>query len=590
MEASVENVKVTIDGKIVLVPKTSTILEAAKLVGISIPTLCHMNLVNTEVECKSATCRVCVVEVEGRRNLCPACATPVMDNMVIRTNSIRVLDARKTIVELMISDHPQECLTCNKSTDCSLQELAKELGIKRVSLSGKSKSNHPLMEGVAIERDMSKCIMCRRCEEICNKVQKVGALSGVNRGFEAYVTTAFEENLENTVCVGCGQCIAVCPTGALTETDDTDKVIRALKDPNKTVIFQTAPATRVAIGEEFGMEPGSIATGKLVTALKRLGADYVFDTDFSADLTIMEEGTEIIERLTEFLEKKESRLPILTSCCPGWINFLETKYQDQLHLPSTARSPQGMFGSVAKNYFAEKLEIDRNQLVVISIMPCTAKKLEADREALKVNKNPDVDYVLTTREAARLIKMANIDFTDLEDSNYDDPLGESTGAAVIFGVTGGVLEAALRTVYEMLEKKELEKIEFSPLRGFKGVKKATVNIAGIDINAAVVHGLGNAKMIMDDIKAGNKENLHVVEVMACPGGCIGGGGQPYMHGDDSILVKRTNAIYEIDRDKVIRKSHENKSVLELYKNYYVEPNSETAHRDLHTHFTPSNKY
>ncbi|BCN31401.1 NADH-dependent [FeFe] hydrogenase, group A6 [Anaeromicropila herbilytica] len=585
-----ENVNVTIDGRSVSVPKTSTILEAAKQLGINIPTLCYMHLETTDFTCKPATCRVCVVEVEGRRNLCPACATPVMDNMVIKTNSMRALEARKAIVELMISDHPQDCLTCNKSTDCRLQELANELGIRRIHLSGTSKSVHPLMKGIAIERDMSKCIMCRRCEEMCNKVQKVGALSGVNRGFEAYVATAFEEELENTVCVGCGQCVAVCPTGALMETDDTAKVIRALKDPNKTVVFQTAPATRVAIGEEFGLEPGTIVTNKMVTALKRLGADYVFDTNFSADLTIMEEGTELIGRLTDYIENKKADLPILTSCCPGWINFMETQYPDQLHLPSTAKSPQGMFGAVAKNYFAEKLDIDRENMVVVSIMPCTAKKLEAVRDSLRVKDNPDVDYVLTTREAARLIKMANIDFNSLEDSNYDDPLGEGTGAAVIFGVTGGVLEAALRTVYETLEKKELKKLEFVPLRGFQGVKKATVTIAGIEVNAAVVHGLGNARTIMEEIKNGNKENLHVVEVMACPGGCIGGGGQPYLHGDDTILEKRTKAIYEIDHSERIRKSHENEAIQELYKNYYQEPNSELAHRDLHTHFKKQEKY
>lgn len=584
------NVSITIDGKSVLVPKESTILEAAKQVGINIPTLCYMNYGSTNFTCKPATCRVCVVEVEGRRNLCPSCATSVVDNMVIKTNTERVLEARKTIVELLISNHPKECLICNKSTDCRLLELSKELGIRKVSLSGKSRAIHPLMEGIAIERDMSKCIMCRRCEKMCNEVQKVGALSGVNRGFEAYVATAFEENLENTVCVGCGQCVAVCPTGALMETDDTLKVIRALKDPSKTVVFQTAPATRVAIGEEFGLEPGTIVTKKLVTALKGLGADYVFDTDFSADLTIMEEGAELIGRLNKLLENKESSLPILTSCCPGWINYIETKYEDLLHLPSTAKSPQGMFGAVAKNYFADKLKVDRENLVVISVMPCTAKKLEADRDVLKVKDNKDVDYVLTTREAARLIKMSNIDFNSLDDSEYDDPLGESTGAGVIFGVTGGVLEAALRTVYETLEKKELEKLEFEPLRGFDGIKKAIVTIAGTDINAAVVHGLGNAKVLMEDIKSGNKENLHVIEVMACPGGCIGGGGQPYLHGDDNILAKRMSAIYEIDKTMPIRKSHENPSIQELYKKYYKEPNSEKAHHELHTHFAGQEKY
>lgn len=584
------NINLKIDGKNVVIQEGSTVLEAAKSVGIDIPTLCYMNLENTDYECKPAACRVCVVEVEGRRNLCPSCATPATDGMVVKTNSMRVLEARKTIVELIISDHPNECLTCAKSGECELQDLSKKMGITKLNISGTKQSTYPVVEGKAIIRDMSKCIMCRRCEEMCTTIQSVGALSAVNRGFDAYVGTAFEDPLQKTVCVACGQCVAVCPVGALMENDETGKVISALADPEKIVVFQTAPATRVAIGEEFGLEPGTIVTGKLVAALKGLGADYVFDTDFSADLTIMEEGTEIIGRLEKFLKGEEANLPILTSCCPGWVNFYESQFPDMLNLPSTARSPQGMFGSVAKNYFAEKLGVSRDKMVVVSVMPCTAKKVESVREGLMTDGNPDVDLVLTTREAARLIKTANIDFLNLEDEEYDAPLGESSGAGVIFGVTGGVLEAALRTVYEVLEGKELDTIEFKEVRGFEGIKKATVNIAGKDINVAIAHTLSKARAIMEEVKAGNPNNLHVIEVMACPGGCIGGGGQPYLHGNGDILAKRTAATYQVDTNKAIRKSHENPWIKDLYEKYYGEPNSKKAHEQLHTKFHATNKY
>lgn len=588
--ADINAINVVIDGKQVSTTVGSTILDTAKSVGIDIPTMCYMKLHNTEYKCQPASCRVCVVEVEGRRNLCPACATPVMEGMVIKTNSMRVLHSRKMILELMISDHPNDCLTCSKSGKCELQDLARKTGVVDIHLSGKAQSEYEVQRSKAIVRDMSKCIMCRRCEKMCSDIQSVHALSGVDRGFEAVVGTAFGESLEDTVCVGCGQCVAVCPVGALMEKDDTDRVIKALADPDMTVVFQTAPATRVAIGEEFGMEPGTDVTGKMVTALKNLGADYVFDTDFAADLTIMEEGAELIDRLTKFLNGEKAALPLLTSCCPGWVNFYESNYPDMLDLPSSAKSPQGMFGAVAKNYFAKELQIDRKKMFVVSVMPCTAKKIEADRAELKEDGNPDVDVVLTTRELARLIKLANIDFANLDDSEYDSPLGESTGAAVIFGVTGGVLEAALRTVYEKLEKKTLENVEFETVRGFDGLKVATVTIAGQDINVAVAHGLSNARKVMEEIKSGNPRNLHAVEVMACPGGCIGGGGQPYHHGDGEILKARTNATYHIDEAKTIRKSHENPAIKALYLNYYKEPGSEVAHHQLHTHYTYREKY
>lgn len=584
------NVTLTIDGKEITVAAGTTILHAAQKIGIEIPTLCYYHLDHADVTCKPASCRVCVVEVEGARNLVTSCATQVTEGMVVRTNTMRAINARKTNIELMLSNHPNDCLTCLKSGDCELQSLAKTVNVQSIPGNGVKHTEESFDFGKAIKRDLSKCIMCRRCETMCSEVQSVNALSAVNRGFDAYVGTAFEEPLQSTVCVACGQCSAVCPVGAIMENDEVVKVIAALADPEKTVVFQTAPAVRVAIGEEFGMEPGAIATGKMVTALRRLGADYVFDTNFSADLTIMEEAHEIIERLTPYLEGKEANLPIATSCCPAWVSFLESQYSDMFNLPSSAKSPQAMFGAVVKNYFAEKIGVDRKDMVVVSLMPCTAKKMEADRDQLKENSNPDVDIVLTTRETARLFKLASINFSDLEDSEYDNPLGESTGAASIFGATGGVAEAALRTVYEEVTKETLERVDFEAVRGFDGVKLATINIAGNDINVAVVHGLKNVRPILAEIKNGNPRNLHVLEVMACPGGCIGGGGQPYLHGDDSKLVKRTAALYEIDKDKPLRKSHDNPFIKELYANYYIEPGSPKAHEQLHTHYSARNKY
>lgn len=583
------NVSLTIDGKSTQVAAGTTILEAAKSIGIEIPSLCYFNLENANIKCQPSSCRVCVVEVEGSRNLQTACSTTVMEGMIVKTNSLRVLTARKANVELLLSDHPNDCLSCQKSNNCDLQDLAQVVGVREIMKGAKSDAP-PVQVGKALRRDMSKCIMCRRCETVCSEVMSVNALSGVNRGFPAFVGTAFNKPLRDTVCVACGQCSIVCPVGAIVENDEVDSVVEALSDPTKTVVFQTAPATRVAIGEEFGLEPGTVSTGKLVTALKRLGADYVFDTNFSADLTIMEEGTEIIGRLKAHLAGEKASLPILTSCCPAWVNFYESQFPDMLDLPSSAKSPQGMFGAVAKNYFAQKIGVARKNMIVVSIMPCTAKKVEAAREQLQENGNPDVDIVLTTRETARLFKQANINFVNLEDSEFDDPLGESTGAGTIFGVTGGVLEAALRTVYEVLEEKPLEKVEFMAVRGLEGIKTATLPIAGIDLNVAICHGLANARTIMNEIKDGNPRNLHVVEVMACPGGCIDGGGQPSHRGDGSVIEKRIAGIYTIDEQKTIRKSHENPSIQNLYKEYYKEPNSHKAHEELHTHFSATSKY
>lgn len=585
-----QEVNLTINGRAVTVPKGTTILEAAKELGIYIPTLCYMDLHNTRMHSAKASCRVCVVEVEGKKNLQPACVTLVSEGMKVVTNSDRVLTTRKTIVELLISDHPKACLTCQKSGDCELQDLSIRFGIDSINITGRSQSMYKKDESRSLIRDMDKCVFCRRCETMCNEVQKVGALSAVNRGFDAVVATAFEAPMFDTVCTHCGQCVAVCPTGALTQKDSTWEVIEALNDPTKTVVVQTAPSVRVAIGELFGMEPGSIATGKLVQALREVGFDYVFDTDFSADLTIIEEGTELLHRLNRYLEGEEEALPILTSCCPAWVNFFESKYPDLLNVPSTAKSPQQMFGAVAKTFFAEKIGVPREDLVLVSVMPCLAKKFEASREEFSVDGNPDVDIVLSTREMGTLIKRKDINLANLEDSEYDNPLGESTGAGVIFGSTGGVIEAAVRTAYELHTGKHLDRVDFEELRGFEGIRVAEIDVDGLPLRIGIAHGLGNAKELLDELREGNPRGLHAIEVMACPGGCIGGAGQPYHHGDPNVLLKRQQAIYEIDRNMPLRKSHENPSIIALYRDFLGEPASELAHKLLHTAYTARDKF
>ena len=583
-------VKLTIDGNKVEVPAGTTIYKAAKQLDIDIPILCYMDLKDLNIENKPGGCRICSVEVEGRRNLAPSCSTAVADGMVVRTNSMRVINARRTVMELILSDHPKDCLSCAKSGNCDLQDMAVKLGIREIPGQEYAEmSTYRLDTSPSIIRDLDKCIMCRRCETMCNDFQTVGALHAVNRGFEAVVAPAFEMNLEHSPCTYCGQCVAVCPTGALTEVDHTGKVIAALNDPTKTVVVQTAPAVRAALGEEFGMEPGTRVTGQMVTALKQLGFDYVFDTDFAADLTIMEEGTELLGRLKRHLEGDESvRLPILTSCCPGWVNFFEYNYPDLKDVPSTARSPQQMFGAIAKTYFADKIKVARKDLVVISIMPCLAKKYECQREEFSVDGNPDVDFSISTRELAHLIKQANMDLNKLEEDDFDAPMGESSGAAVIFGATGGVIEAATRTAYELQTGKTLEKVDFKQLRGMDGIRSATVDFDGLDINIGIAHGLGNARKLLDEVKAGTSK-YHAIEVMACPGGCIGGGGQPLHHGDASILQARTKAIYKEDEGKTIRKSHENPYIVKLYDEFLGEPLSEKAHELLHTHYFDKRK-
>jgi NADP-reducing hydrogenase subunit HndD len=583
-------VKLTIDGNKVEVPTGTTIYKAAKQLDIDIPILCYMDLKDLNIENKPGGCRICSVEVEGRRNLAPSCSTDVAEGMVVRTNTMRVINARRTVMELILSDHPKDCLSCAKSGNCDLQDMAIKLGIREIPGQEYAEmSTYRLDTSPSIIRDLDKCIMCRRCETMCNDFQTVGALHAVNRGFDAVVAPAFEMNLEHSPCTYCGQCVAVCPTGALTEVDHTAKVIRALNDPTKTVVVQTAPAVRAALGEEFGMEPGTRVTGQMVTALKQLGFDYVFDTDFAADLTIMEEGTELLGRLKKHLEGDENvKLPILTSCCPGWVNFFEYNYPDLKDVPSTARSPQQMFGAIAKTYFADKIEVDRKDMVVISIMPCLAKKYECQREEFSVDGNPDVDYSISTRELAHLIKQANMDLNKLKEDEFDAPLGESSGAAVIFGATGGVIEAATRTAYELHTGKNLESVDFKQLRGMEGIRSATVDFDGLDIKIGIAHGLGNARKLLDEVRAG-KSKYHAIEVMACPGGCIGGGGQPLHHGDASILKARTKAIYEEDEGKTIRKSHENPYIVKLYDEFLGEPLSEKAHELLHTHYFDKRK-
>ncbi|MCU4176033.1 NADH-dependent [FeFe] hydrogenase, group A6 [Carboxylicivirga sp. N1Y90] len=583
-----EIVQLTIDNKKVVVEKGTTILEAAKTIGVDIPTLCHMKLHDTNFENKPGGCRVCVVEVEGRRNLAPACKSECDEGMNINTHSVRVVNARRTVMELILSDHPFDCLVCAKSGDCELQSMAQNLGIREIRYQGE-KNKYKSDESPAIIREMEKCIMCRRCETSCNKVQTVGTLSAINRGFESVVAPAFEMDLDHSNCTFCGQCVAVCPTGALTERDSSSKVMDAIVDPTKTVIVNTAPAVRAALGEEFGMEAGTLVTGKMVSALRKLGFDHVFDTDFAADLTIMEEGTELLGRLGKHLAgDKDVKLPILTSCCPGWVNFFEHQFPDMLDIPSTAKSPQQMFGAIAKTYFADQLEKKREEIVVVSVMPCLAKKYECSRDEFKVDGDPDVNLSISTRELAQMIRNANLNFEALEDDDFDQPMGESTGAAVIFGTTGGVIEAAVRTAYEVHTKKSLERLDFEELRGMEGIRSATIDFDGLPVNIGIAHGLGNARKLLEDIRAGKSE-FHAIEIMACPGGCIGGGGQPYHHGDVEVLKKRQSAIYQEDKGKVLRKSHENPFIQKLYKEFLGEPCGEKSHELLHTHYYDKKK-
>lgn len=573
-----------IDGHPIVVPDGTTILDAATEIGINIPTLCHINLKGTCIKNTPASCRICVVEVEGRKNLAPACATTCTEGMIVRTSTLRVMNARKVVAELILSDHPNDCLTCPKSGKCELQDLAIRFNIREMPFNVGELSLRKREATASIVRNMDKCIYCRRCETVCNDVQTVGALGAARRGFNTTIVPSFDHKMSESECTYCGQCVAVCPVGALTERDHTNHLLEDLENPDKIVIVQTAPAVRVALGEEFGFLPGTSVTGKMVYALRELGFDYVYDTDFAADLTIIEEGAEIIDRIKRYLQgDKDVCLPILTSCCPAWVNFFEFHYPDLIKIPSTARSPQQMFGSVVKNYWAEKYNVPREKLVVVSIMPCLAKKYECDRAEFKTNGNPDVDYSISTRELATLIKRTNIGFHQLPNSEFDHPFGESSGAGVIFGTTGGVMEAALRTVYEEFTGDKLKDPDFTSLRGMDGVRSASVTMDNITLKVGIAHGLGNARKLLEEIRHGVSE-YHIIEIMACPGGCIGGGGQPLHNGKVEILHARANALYQEDKSKKIRKSHENPDIQRLYKEFLGEPLGEKAHALLHTHY------
>ncbi|WP_346929205.1 NADH-dependent [FeFe] hydrogenase, group A6 [Clostridium sp.] len=571
-------VTLKINNKEISVEQGTTILDAARKLNIKIPTLCYLNLHDKKTTNKPGSCRVCVVEVEGRKNLAPSCCTAVAPGMVVNTSTPRVIAARKTIIELLLSDHSMDCLTCQKNLNCELQELASTYGVTNLKYTGSKSVAMKELKNPSIVRDTSKCILCRRCEAVCSQVQQVGAIGPVNRGFDTTISTAFFEELNNSTCTLCGQCINVCPTGALMERDNTIDVLNAIGNNDKYVVVQTAPAVRAALGEEFGIKEGAV-TGKMVEALRELGFDKVYDTDFAADLTIMEEATEFLERY-----KSGKNLPMITSCCPGWINFIEKHYGKLLNLPSTCKSPQQMWGAIAKSYLAENLGIPSEKLFVVSVMPCVAKKFEANREEfINENGNPDIDVVITTRELAKMIKRSGLDFASLPSTDFDTIMGESTGAGVIFGTSGGVMEAALRTAYEWITNNTLEDLDFKSVRGLEGIKEASLVIDGNTINIAIVNGLANAKNLLDNIGDTSKK-YHFIEVMACPGGCINGGGQPYSKDQYSLIEKRMNALYSEDVNKVIRKSHENPEIIKLYNEFLGKPNGEKSHHLLHTHY------
>ncbi len=569
-------VTLKIDGQTVTVPDNYTVLQAAEAAGIHIPTLCYLKDVS-----QTGSCRVCVVEIGGR--LQAACVFPVSEGLEVKTNTPLVRESRRTTVELMLSNHPQDCLTCLRNQNCELQKLARELNIREIKYQGE-RSHYPIdASSPSIVRDPNKCILCRRCISVCSEIQGVNILGARERGFETVVSPAWQEQLVNTACTNCGQCVLVCPVGALTEQDDTDKVWAALADPDTHVVVQTAPAVRVSLGEEFGLEPGTIVTGKMITALRRLGFDAVFDTDFSADLTIVEEANELLQRL-----KNGGRLPMITSCCPGWIKFIEHQFPELLGHLSTCKSPQQMFGALAKTYYPKKAGLDPARIVTVSVMPCTAKKFEAQRPEMRSSGYQDVDIVLTVRELARMIKEAGIDFVNLPDGEYDAPMGISTGAGLIFGATGGVMEAALRTAYELVTGRTLERLDFTEVRGLEGIKEASVELNGTVLKVAVAHGLGNARRLMELLRQGKAE-YHFIEIMACPGGCIGGGGQP-IPTNTEIRQKRIEGIYAGDRNMPLRKSHENPAIKVLYEEFLGEPLGEMSHELLHTSYTPRLKY
>ena len=575
METKMVNIK--INGNDYSVPYGTTVLEAARMANIDIPTLCYLKDIN-----EIGACRLCLVEVKGARGPVTACVYPIeRDGTEILTNTPKIRQMRKMNLELLLSNHNKRCLSCVRSTNCELQKLCQEYGVDDTSYAGTKTATHKDDSSVAIARDNSKCILCRRCVAVCSKVQGIGVIGANNRGFDTEIGSAFEMKLDNTACVNCGQCIEACPTGALHEVDDSDKVFAALADETKHVVVQTAPSVRSAIAEEFGAPIGTDGEGKMVAALRRLGFANVFDTDFAADLTIMEEANEFLAR---FL-KGEGKLPMITSCSPGWVKFCEHYYPDMTENLSSCKSPQQMFGAVLKTYYAEKMGWDPKDIVSVSIMPCTAKKFEIGREDQNAAGVADVDYALTTRELARMIRVAGIDFNSLPDEKFDAPLGISTGAGVIFGATGGVMEAALRTAVFALTGKNPEKLDFTDVRGMDGWKEASYTIAGVTLNVAVASGLKNAANLLDAVKSGEKQ-YHFIEIMCCPGGCINGGGQPIVDANTRMKVdvraKRAAVLYNIDANMPLRMSHENPAIKELYDTFLGAPNSHKAHELLHT--------
>lgn len=576
-------INLKIDGRDIQAAENATVLEAALSAGIKIPTLCNLKDINN-----IGACRMCLVEDAKSGKLQASCVLPVSEGLEIKTASPKVLQARRSVLELILSDHDRSCLTCKRSQNCELQALSKELGITEIEFEGDRivKTIDELSPSVV--RDNNKCVLCRRCVAACEKTQGVSAIGMQNRGFKTQVGSFFEKSLDEVACINCGQCIAACPTGALTEKDATKPVWAALADPDKFVVFQPAPAVRVAIGEEFGMPIGTRCTGKLAAAMRRLGADRVFDVDFGADLTIMEEGTELLQRI-----ENKGVLPMITSCSPGWVKFCEHFYPEFLPNLSTCKSPNQMQGAVTKTYFAEKNNLDPKNIFVVSVMPCTAKKFEIIRPEFGREGYRDVDANLTTRELAAMIRQAGIDFVNLPDEEFDNVLGDSTGAAVIFGVTGGVMEAALRTVADILTKQDLESIEYNDVRGLDGIKEATVSVAGMDIKLAIAHGTANAAKLLDAIKAGEK-TYHFIEIMGCPGGCVTGGGQPIVDARTRYEVDpraaRAKATYDEDEAKVIRKSHKNPSITKIYEEFLGEPCGHKSHELLHTKYVARDHY
>ncbi len=575
-----ETVNVKINGMSVAAPKGSTILEAAKLACIDIPTLCYLKEIN-----EIGACRICVVEVKGARSLVASCVYPIADGMEIWTNTPKVLDSRKKTLELILSNHDRKCLSCVRSGDCELQKLCKDLNVTAEGLYDGERTEYAIDGSAAhMYRDNNKCILCRRCSAVCEHTQGIGVIGANERGFKTNIACAFDMELGETSCVSCGQCIAVCPTGALMEKDFTDDVIAAISDPDKFVVVQTAPSVRAGLGEDFGLPVGTNVEGKMVSALRRLGFDKVFDTDWAADLTIMEEATEFLHRV-----KNGGTLPLITSCSSGWVKYCEHYYPDMIDNLSSCKSPQQMFGAMSKTYLAEKMGVDPAKIVTVSVMPCTAKKFEIGRDDQSAAGSdiPDVDISITTRELARLIKRVGLDFHALPDENFDDPMGSSTGAAVIFGVTGGVMEAALRTAVETLTGEELASLDFNEVRGTQGIKEATYNVAGMDINVAVASGLANARVLLDKVQSG-EANYHFIEIMGCPGGCVNGGGQPQQPASfrnfNDIRELRAKAIYDIDKASTFRKSHENPAIKALYDEFLGEPGSHKAHELLHTSY------